>query len=92
MQLQELTYDLANELELKEPRGALVAAVERGGPAFRAGLRPSDVIVAFDGKEVATTADLPRFIGSARPGADVPVEVWRNAARSKVRIAVEPQR
>ncbi|KQV81094.1 hypothetical protein ASD15_12920 [Massilia sp. Root351] len=92
VQLQELTYQLAETLDLAEIQGALVTAVERGGPAHRGGIRPGDVILSLDGQTVATTADLARLIGSARPGSTVTAEVWRNGAKSSVKIDVDEQR
>lgn len=92
VQLQELSYDMATSLGLKEPKGALVAAVQAGGPAHRAGVRPADIVVGVDGKPVDTTADLARMVGSARPGAVIAAEIWRDAARRQVRIEVEPHR
>ncbi|WP_426207955.1 trypsin-like peptidase domain-containing protein [Massilia sp. TWP1-3-3] len=92
VQLQELTYDLATTLDLKEPKGALVAAVQPGGPAYRAGIRPADVIVGVDGKEVDTTADLARLIGSARPGDVIAADVWRDGKKRPVKVTVELQR
>jgi serine protease Do len=92
VQLQELSYELASTLKLTEPKGALVAAVEAGGPAHRAGIRPADVIVALAGKPVDTTADLARLIGNATPGEDIVAEVWRGGARRPVKIRVEAQR
>ena len=92
VQLQELTYDLATTLDLQEPKGALVAAVQPGGPAFRAGIRPADVIVSAAGKPVDTTADLARIIGSAKPGETIAAEVWRGGERRSVKIPVELQR
>ena len=92
MQLQELTYQLADALNLADIRGALVTAVERGGPAHRGGIQPGDVILSLDSQAVATTADLARLIGSARPGATVTAEIWRNGAKSSVKIEVDEQR
>ncbi len=92
IQLRELTYDQASQLKLPEPKGALVAAVEVGGPADRAGIRPADVILAIDNQAVDSTADLARKIGSARPGSVVLADVWRNGDRNKHRVKVEPQR
>uniref|UniRef100_UPI003CE79F69 S1C family serine protease n=1 Tax=Massilia sp. TSP1-1-2 TaxID=2804649 RepID=UPI003CE79F69 len=92
VQLQELTYDLATTLDLKEPKGALVAAVQPGGPAYRAGIRPADVIVGVDGNEVDTTADLARLIGSARPGDVIAADVWRDGKKRPVKVTVELQR
>lgn len=47
-QLQELSQQLAEAIGMKAPRGALVAAVEPGGPAAQAGIRPGDVIVSVE--------------------------------------------
>ena len=51
--LQPVTSDIAESLGLDRPVGALVKRVEKGSPAGRARLRPGDVIVTVDGKEVA---------------------------------------
>jgi serine protease Do len=91
VQLQELTYELATALELKEPKGALVAAVQQDGPADQAGIRPQDVIVAVDGHPVDTTADLARRIGGTRPGQVVAADVWRDGALRQLKVRVEAQ-
>jgi serine protease Do len=92
VQLQELTYELASALELKEPRGALVAAVQPGGPAARAGIRPADVIISAAGKPVETTADLARMVGNARPGEVLVADLLRKGQKRSVKISVELQR
>jgi serine protease Do len=51
VQIQELSADLAKSFGLSEPRGALVASVEKDGPADEAGFKTGDVVVEFDGKE-----------------------------------------
>jgi serine protease Do len=89
LQVQELTVELANSFGLKEPRGALVAAVQKGGPADKAGIQPGDVILSLNGKLVEDSADLARVIGSAKPGSTVAAEVWRKGARTSVKLVVE---
>lgn len=89
VQIQELTVDLASALGLKEPSGALVAAVQKGGPADRAGIRPGDVIVSLGGQPVQNAADLARLVGSTRPGETVNAEVWRKAERLALKVRVE---
>ncbi|SNT18326.1 serine protease Do [Noviherbaspirillum humi] len=89
VQLQELTFDLANSLGLKEAQGALVAAVQRGGPADRAGLRPGDVIQSVNGQPVQSTADLARIIGGTRPGTAVSAQVWREGKTVASQITVD---
>lgn len=88
VQAQELTADLAASFGLKEIRGALVALVEKGGPADRAGIVPGDVILAFNGKPVNTSADLARLVGGTKPGSTVDAELWRKGASVSVKVTV----
>ncbi len=89
VQSQELTAELAAALGLKEPRGVLVAAVQRGGPADRGGLAPGDVVLSFDGKAVENPADLARLVGSTRPGTTVGVEAWRKDKTVALKLKVD---
>ncbi len=89
VQSQELTADLAAALGLKEPRGVLVAAVQRGGPADKGGVTPGDVMLSYDGKPVTNPADLARMVGSTKPGTTVDAEVWRKDRTVKVRMKVD---
>ena len=58
--IQEVTKELAESFGLPKPTGALVASVQKGGPAEKAGIEPRDVILKFDGKTVTVSGDLPR--------------------------------
>lgn len=89
VQSQELTQDIAAALGLKQPQGVLVAAVQRGGPANRAGIVPGDVVLRYDGKEVHNPADLARLVGASRPGTTVNAELWRKDKTIAVKIRVE---
>jgi serine protease Do len=86
--IQEVTRDLATSFGLDRPRGALVNSVEKGSPADKAGVEATDIILAFDGKPVESSSDLPRIVGSTRPGAQAGVEVWRKGARRTLSITV----
>src|SRR5438445_1396702 len=86
--IQEVTRDLATSFGLDRPRGALVNSVEKGSPADRAGIEASDIIIGFDGKPVENSSDLPRLVGSTRPGSQAAVEVWRKGATRKLSITV----
>jgi serine protease Do len=82
--IQEVTADLAESFGLDRPRGALIAQVQPDGPAARAGLQAADVILAFDGKLVENSGDLPRMVGMAKPGAKIPLQVWRRGKAQTV--------
>jgi serine protease Do len=86
--IQEVTKDLATSFGLDRPKGALVNTVEDGSPAARAGLQPSDIIVAFGSKRVESSIDLPRIVGATRPGSRVQVEIWRNGAPHTLSVVV----
>ncbi|OGB27040.1 MAG: hypothetical protein A3I66_22465 [Burkholderiales bacterium RIFCSPLOWO2_02_FULL_57_36] len=89
VQLQELTLDLASMLGMKEPRGALVAAVQRGGPADRAGIQPGDVILSLDGRAVEYSADLARLVAGTKPGETISAEIWRKGKTVSIQVKVE---
>jgi len=75
--IQEMTPELAKSMGLKEKKGALVAQVVTGSPAEKAGIEQGDVIVEFDGKEVADSKDLPRIVASTSVGKSVTVKLSR---------------
>lgn len=86
VQVQELTRDLAASFGLKEPRGALVAMVEKGGPADKAGMQASDIVLSLNGQPVQNSADLARFVASTKPGTVVTAEVWRKGRSIPLKI------
>jgi len=86
--IQEVTRDLATSFGLDRARGALVNTVEKGSPADKAGVEATDIIVSFDGKPVESSSDLPRIVGSTRPGSQAAVEVFRKGATRRLSITV----
>jgi serine protease Do len=86
--IQEVTRDLATSFGLDRPRGALVNSVEKGSPADKAGVEATDIITSFDGKPVESSSDLPRIVGSTRPGSSSSLEVWRKGQTRKLTITV----
>lgn len=88
VQIQELTVELAMSFGLEEPSGALVAAVEQGGPAAQAGMRAGDIILVVNGHAVEGAADLARSIAGTMPGATATVEVWRQGEKLQFSVPV----
>jgi serine protease Do len=66
--VQEVNQTLADSFGLERPEGALVANVEKGSAADRAGLQPGDVIRAANGKTIVASGDLPAIVGLSQPG------------------------
>jgi serine protease Do len=85
---QPVTPPLAQALRLPAPAGALVAQVEEGSPAGRAGLKPGDVVTAVGGNAIASPRELARAIGEAQPGSTVELSVRRDGAVQDLRVTL----
>jgi serine protease Do len=88
VQIQEVSKEAADSFGLKQAMGALVNSVEKGGPADKAGVEAGDIIVKVDGKDIPSSASLPRIITQVRPGTKVTLTVWRNGASRDIPVVV----
>jgi serine protease Do len=88
VQIQQLSQELAKSFGMKDAKGALVASVEPGSPADKAGFKSGDVIVEFDGKAVEDSRDLPRMVGATKPGTDSKVKIYRHGEEKTLTVAV----
>jgi len=86
--IQEVNKELAESLGLSKPMGAVVNAVEKGGPVDKAGLEPGDVILKFDGKPINASADLPRLVAATKPGTRSTLQVWRKGTTRDIAVTV----
>jgi serine protease Do len=86
--IQEVSKELAETFNLGKPQGALVASVEKGAAADKAGIEVGDIILKFDGKTVGESSDLPRMVGGTRPGSKVVVQIWRKGASRELSATV----
>ena len=85
--IQDIDEELSDALGLDEAKGALVSDVP-DGPAADAGILPGDVIVGFDGMEVANTRELVRLVGQSDVGVTVPVLVSRDGEEMTIQVAL----
>ncbi|MEA2441297.1 MAG: hypothetical protein QOH76_2721 [Thermoleophilaceae bacterium] len=104
---QELYPQVAQRLGFSAQHGALVAKVEPGGPAARAGIQAGegavefqgqkgipqggDAIVAVDGKPITQSADLPNLISLKGPGDTVRLTILRGSVRRTVTVKLAPR-
>ena len=79
----------AQELGVKEGLGALVNTVPEPGPAARAGIKPGDVIIEFNGRPVADNVALVSMVMATKPGTTVPVTVIRNKQRQTLNVTID---
>jgi len=88
VQIQEVSKETAEAFGLPKASGALVNSVEKGGPADKAGVEAGDIITKVDGREVKSSAELPRIITVVRPGSKVTLTVWRKGASRELAVTV----
>jgi serine protease Do len=84
--IQDVTRELAETFALPHPQGALVAQVVPGSPAALAGVRAGDVILRFNGRDVATSGDLPPLVGMAKVGDAADIELLRDGKRQHYQV------
>jgi serine protease Do len=77
VQIQMVTPELAKSFGLKEPLGALVAEVNPGSPADKAGLQRGDIIIELNNVPIKEMHELPRLVASNAPGKTVNLKVLR---------------
>ena len=80
--MQQLTPELAKSFNLKDAKGALIAQIEKDGPADKAGLRDGDIVIEYNGKPIADIRELSQAVASTKPGAKVKVKAMREASLS----------
>ncbi len=88
VRIQQVTDDIAESLNLKPARGALVAGLDDRGPAKPAGIEPGDVIVKFDGRDIKDMHDLPRIVADTPVGKEVDVVVIRKGKEESHKVKV----
>jgi serine protease Do len=88
VRIQQVTDEIAESLNIKPARGALVAGVDDKGPAKPAGIEPGDVITAFDGKDIKEPKDLSRVVADTAVGKEVDVVIIRKGAEQTVKVTL----
>ena len=88
VKIQQVTDEIAESLNIKPARGALVAGIDDKGPAKPAGIEAGDVIIKFDGKDVKEMRDLPRIVADTAVGKAVEVIVVRKGKEEKKTVTL----
>ena len=86
--IQEVTRELAESFGMKKPAGALVASVLPDSPAEKAGIQVGDVILAYDGKDISTSASLPPLVGRTRVGEKIKLRLMRDGSMKSIRLVI----
>lgn len=86
--IQDVTGELAKGFGLDKPQGALVSSVQPDGPADKSGILAGDIIIAFDGKPIDYSHDLPHVVGLVQPGVSTDALVVREKREQKIAVEV----
>ena len=84
--IQSVTKDLADQLGLETPGGAIVTEVVPDSPAAQAGLKPQDVIIGFAGQAVQSHPQLYALAGRSPIGSEQPLVVIRDGKRKELTV------
>jgi serine protease Do len=87
--LQAMTTQIAEQLGAPDPRGVLVTRVDSRSAAASSGLRPGDIIVAFNGTAIDGASQFLRLLGDAEVGSTATLTVLRDGRRGTVSVPVE---
>jgi len=87
--IQDLTPDIAQALGTRHTQGAVIARVEPGSSAERAGLRTNDLVVSVNGAPMRSGVELRNRVGLSRIGDEVELTVERGGSERTVTVRVE---
>ncbi|MGC2084244.1 MAG: Do family serine endopeptidase [Bradyrhizobium sp.] len=88
VRIQGVTDEIAESLNIKPARGALVAGVDDKGPAKPAGIEPGDVVVKFDGHDIKDPKDLSRIVADTAVGKEVDVIIIRKGQEETHKVTL----
>jgi serine protease Do len=86
--VQAVTPEIADGLDLDTDAGVLIVEITPGGPAAKAGLRLGDTIRSVDGKKIDELGDLRRLIAPMAPGRTAMLSIWRDGSAVSVPVVL----
>jgi len=86
--VQDLTPELAEAFHVKENKGAVVADVEKDGPAEKAGIKRGDIVISYNGRPVADASSLRNMVALTPVGKKVELDILRKGKRKTITVKV----
>ncbi|MDA1034312.1 MAG: DegQ family serine endoprotease [Proteobacteria bacterium] len=86
--IQEISKELSESFGMKTTQGALVAGVEKESPADKGGLKPGDVVIKFNEKDIKISSDLPKFVSATKPNTKASVAILRQGKEQSLSITI----
>ena len=82
----EITPELAKTFNVKTNNGVIITGVLQNGPAFKAGIKPGDVLVSVQGQQIQTVAELLARVSALKPGEPSRMTVLRQADQIELMV------
>jgi len=86
--VEKLTPQLAEEFGAPNTNGALIAQMRRDSEAFKTGLEPGDVIVAFNGQPIGDPSQFLRLVADSKIGSTATLKVLRNGRTMEFKLPI----
>jgi serine protease Do len=86
--IQDITEDIAENMKLKDMKGALVGHVFEGDPADKAGIKTGDIIVELAAKRIQDSHELMRLVAALKVGEKITVKIMRDGKEKTVSVVV----
>lgn len=88
LRIQDVTPGIAKSFGLRYPKGVLVTEVDPAGPAFKADLRPGDIILEFNGREIRAAQELSAAAAESKVGTQARLKILRNRKELLLEVSV----
>ncbi|MEN6451531.1 MAG: trypsin-like peptidase domain-containing protein [Thermoguttaceae bacterium] len=85
---QDLTPSLSEKFGRKDTRGALIASVVPDSAASQAGLKPGDIVVAWNNQRIVNATDLRIAVARSKPGDKARVTFFRDGRKREASVTV----
>ncbi|RLE71848.1 MAG: hypothetical protein DRJ45_02925, partial [Thermoprotei archaeon] len=86
--IQNITPEIKKTIGLRENYGVLITDVKKGSPAEKAGIKPNDVILEYDGKKVKNVQDICMMVRETEPGKRVKILLWRKSRKITIHAKI----
>lgn len=86
--IQGIDQALAKSFGMDHPQGALVTGIMPDSPAKAAGLKPGDVVLSYNGKQINKSSDLPPMVAMTQIGDEADLEVLRNGKNESITVTI----
>ncbi len=86
--IQNISREIADQLELKDKKGVLVSNVQQGSAADKAGVKRGDVVTAINGEAVEDGNSLRNRVAGTKPGTEITLKIVRDGKDLEVKATL----